>query len=38
MWSDSIHAPEFKRSFMAILNGLDVAGVGGGPSMEYPSA
>ena len=31
MWSDSIHAPEFKRAFMAILNGLDVAGVGGAP-------
>ena len=38
MWSDSIHAPEFKRRFTAILSGLDVAGVGGGPSMEYPSA
>ncbi len=38
MWSDSIHAPEFKRRFTAILNGFDVAGVGGGPSMEYPSA
>jgi ribosomal-protein-alanine N-acetyltransferase len=38
MWSDSIHAPEFKRGFTAILSGLDVAGVGGGPSMEYPSA
>jgi [ribosomal protein S18]-alanine N-acetyltransferase len=38
MWSDSIHAPEFKRGFNAILSGLDVAGVGGGPSMEYPSA
>jgi ribosomal-protein-alanine N-acetyltransferase len=38
MWSDSIHAPEFKRAFLAILGGLDAAGVGGGPSMEYPSA
>ena len=38
MWSDSIHAPGFKRGFNGILSGLDVAGVGGGPSMEYPSA
>jgi ribosomal-protein-alanine N-acetyltransferase len=38
MWSDSIHAPAFKRGFSAILSGIDVAGVGGGPSMEYPSA
>jgi hypothetical protein len=38
MWSDSIHAPAFKRGFNAILSGIDVAGVGGGPSMEYPSA
>jgi [ribosomal protein S18]-alanine N-acetyltransferase len=38
MWSDSIHAPGFKRGFNAILSGIDVAGVGGGPSMEYPSA
>ena len=38
MWSDSIHAPEFKRRFLKILNGIDVAGVGGAPPTEYPSA
>jgi ribosomal-protein-alanine N-acetyltransferase len=37
MWSDSIHAPAFKRRFSDILTGIDVAGVGEGPPTEYPS-
>ena len=35
MWSDSIHAPAFKRRFAEILAGIDVAGIGDGPSAEY---
>ena len=37
MWSDSIHAPAFKRRLAAILTGIDVAGVGDAPPAEYPS-
>jgi [ribosomal protein S18]-alanine N-acetyltransferase len=36
MWSDSIHAPLFKRNFAQILSGIDVPGVGGAPPMEFP--
>jgi ribosomal-protein-alanine N-acetyltransferase len=38
MWSDSLHAPAFKRRFADILTGIDVAGVGDGPPQEYPSS
>jgi [ribosomal protein S18]-alanine N-acetyltransferase len=37
MWSDSIHAPDFKRRFSEILGRIDVPGVGAPPSMEYPA-
>jgi hypothetical protein len=37
MWSDSIHAPMFKRQFASILNRIDVPGLGSPPSMEYPA-
>ena len=36
MWSDSIHAPSFKRQFAHILSSIDVPGVGSPPTMEYP--
>lgn len=36
MWSDSIHAPAFKRRFNDLLSRIDVPGLGAGPSMEYP--
>jgi len=38
MWSDSIHAPAFKRRFAAILSSVEAAGVGSGPPTEYPAA
>jgi len=37
MWSDSLHAPAFKQRFGGILGGIDVAGVGGVPPLEYPA-
>jgi ribosomal-protein-alanine N-acetyltransferase len=37
MWSDSIHAPAFKRRFANILSGIEIAGVGDGPPAEYPA-
>ena len=37
MWSDSLHAPAFKQRFGGILSGIDVAGVGGVPPLEYPA-
>ena len=38
MWSDSIHAPAFKRRFLQIHTDIDnVAGLGPVPSLEYPS-
>jgi len=37
MWSDSIHAPAFKRRFLEIYNSLEVAGIGPAPSLEYPT-
>ena len=37
MWSDSIHAPAFKRRFRDALAGVeDVAGIGSAPPEEYP--
>jgi len=36
MWSDTIHAPAFKRRFAAILGDIDIPGVGSGPPVEYP--
>jgi ribosomal-protein-alanine N-acetyltransferase len=36
MWSDSIHAPAFKRRFLDIFAHIDVAGLGSAPSSEYP--
>jgi ribosomal-protein-alanine N-acetyltransferase len=36
MWSDSLHAPSFKRRFVDILVGIDVVGVGTPPTSEYP--
>ena len=38
MWSDSIHAPAFKRRFAKILSGIEAAGIGDGPPAEYPSS
>ena len=38
MWSDSIHAPSFKRRFTAILEGIDIAGIGDGPPPGYPES
>ena len=36
MWSDSIHAPVFKRRFRNILDGIEmVRGMGGPPPEEY---
>lgn len=37
MWSDSIHAPQFKRRFIELLSAIDVPGVGAPPSTEYPA-
>ncbi len=37
MWSDSIHAPAFKRRFVDILLGIDVMGMGPPPSADYPT-
>ena len=36
MWSDSLHAPAFKRRFTELLAGVEVAGIGGPPHPEYP--
>ncbi|MFN2568101.1 MAG: ribosomal protein S18-alanine N-acetyltransferase [Candidatus Dormibacteria bacterium] len=36
MWSDSIHAPAFKRRFTAMLRSLAIAGIGEEPPAEYP--
>lgn len=38
MWSDSIQAPAFKRRFQEILSGIEVIGLGGGPTQEYLGA
>ena len=38
MWSNSIHAPAFKRRFIAALQSIDIPGIGGAPSGEYPSS
>ncbi len=38
MWSDSLHAPAFKRRFVDILLGIDVLGVGDPPAPDYPPA
>ena len=37
MWSDSLHAPSFKRCFIDILLGIDIGGIGTPPGPEYPS-
>ncbi|MGH7691802.1 MAG: ribosomal protein S18-alanine N-acetyltransferase [Candidatus Dormibacteria bacterium] len=36
MWSDLIHAPQFKRRFLAICAGLDVTGLGSLPDLDLP--
>jgi len=38
MWSDSIHAPAFKRTLQRMIDTIDddVAGIGGPPPDEYP--
>lgn len=36
MWSDSIHAPAFKRRFLDIFSGIDIPGMGPAPPREYP--
>jgi RimJ/RimL family protein N-acetyltransferase len=38
MWSDSIHAPAFKRNFVRMLETVDVSGLGGDPLPGYPSS
>jgi ribosomal-protein-alanine N-acetyltransferase len=38
MWSDSLHAPAFKRRFVAILEGIDIMGMGPPPPAAYPRA
>jgi ribosomal-protein-alanine N-acetyltransferase len=38
MWSDSLHAPAFKRRFVDILLGIDVPGVGEPPPTDYRPA
>ena len=36
MWSNSIHAPAFKRAFLERLHAVDIPGIGPAPSPEYP--
>jgi hypothetical protein len=36
MWSDSIHAPAFKRRFSTMLDLMDITGIGERPPAEYP--
>ncbi len=36
MWSDSLHAPEFKMRLEQRLSGVDINGIGELPSPEYP--
>ncbi|HEY6539028.1 MAG TPA: ribosomal protein S18-alanine N-acetyltransferase [Candidatus Dormibacteraeota bacterium] len=36
MWSDLIHAPLFKRRFLAIRDQLEIAGIGPRPADEFP--
>jgi ribosomal-protein-alanine N-acetyltransferase len=36
MWSDSLHAPAFKRRFVDILQGIDIVGMGPPPPSDYP--
>lgn len=36
MWSNSIHAPAFKRTFVHRMDGIDIPGIGPAPSPEYP--
>jgi [ribosomal protein S18]-alanine N-acetyltransferase len=38
MWSDSIHAPAFKRRFVSIIEGISIAGIGDGPPTGYPAS
>jgi len=38
MWSDSLHAPSFKRRFADILRGIDIVGMGPPPAPDYPRA
>jgi ribosomal-protein-alanine N-acetyltransferase len=37
MWSDLIHAPQFKRRFLAILDQLEIEGLGARPAEHVPS-
>jgi ribosomal-protein-alanine N-acetyltransferase len=36
MWSDLIHAPDFKRRFLAIRDELDIEGLGPPPAEDFP--
>ncbi len=36
MWSDSIHAPAFKRNFVVMLESVGVSGLSGAPLPDYP--
>ena len=38
MWSDSLHAPAFKRRFVDILQSVDIVGIGAPPPPDYPQA
>ncbi|TMD93009.1 MAG: ribosomal-protein-alanine N-acetyltransferase [Chloroflexi bacterium] len=38
MWSDSIHAPAFKRNFVQMLGSVDVSGLNGTPLPDYPQS
>jgi len=37
MWSDLIHAPQFKVRFLAILDQLEIEGLGAPPAVDFPS-
>lgn len=36
MWSDLIHAPRFKRNFLALLSRIDAEGIGLPPDQGFP--
>jgi ribosomal-protein-alanine N-acetyltransferase len=38
MWSDSIHAPAFKRNFVQMLESVGVSGISGTPLPDYPQS
>jgi len=37
MWSDLIHAPQFKRRFLAICDQLEIEGLGPRPEADFPA-